>query len=417
MAWLKRIYPPFGFGPPCDDGGEGEGEGEGEGAETTHEAVSEATSGGGKGTGPNGAPLESPGGGGVGGVETKKDTVATASGHAHAHAHAHVHAHFTVALDPWAQDGRPLIAAAGHGKEGAVRFLLSQGLSPDGSTVLSTKKVYSGPSAASNTAAATAEAEAVPRPLVRAARFGHTEVVRMLLEAGADPTLNDVDELTAVTAAAQFGWVSVLVQLPRALLLHRRVATGVCVDLDVGVGRGAEAAPLELAAQWGKDDALECILKAYSAEAAEGRDRDRREGDRDSDGGGGGGQSGGGGQRGGGGGGGGGGGLVDEAGLVGGERGVVGTDLPPPAQASLEAPLQAPLGGALLLAARYGHASCTRTLLSAMADAGSDGRKRGAVADAEAALALADRWKREDCAKLLRDFITTTQSTGADKYK
>ena len=247
----------------------------------------------------------------------------------------------------------------------------------------------------------------------------------MLLEAGADPTLSDVDELTAVTAAAQFGWVSVLVQLPRALLLHRRVATGVCVGVGVGVGvgRGGEAAPLELAAQWGKDDALECILKAYSAEAAEGRDRDRREGDRDSDGGGGGGQSGGGGQRGGGGGG-----LVDEAGLVGGERGEVETDPPPPAQASLEAPLQAPLGGALLLAARYGHASCTRTLLSAMADAGSrcgeavadpgsDGHKRGAVADAEAALALADRWKREDCAKLLRDFITTTQSTGADKYK
>ena len=217
VAWLKRIYPPFGFGPPCDDGGEGEGEGEG--AETTHEAASEATSGGGKGTGHNGAPLESPGGGGVGGVETKKDTVATASGHGHAHAQ------FTVALDPWAQDGRPLIAAAGHGKEGAVRFLLSQGLSPDGSSVLSTKKVhsvYSGQIAASNTAAATAAAEAVPRPLVRAARFGHTEVVRMLLEAGADPTLNDVDELTAVAAAAQFGWVSVLVQLPRALLLHRR---------------------------------------------------------------------------------------------------------------------------------------------------------------------------------------------------
>ena len=108
---------------------------------------------------------------------------------------------------------------------------------------------------------------------------------------------------------------------------------------------------------------------------------------------------------------------MDEAGLGGGESGEVETDPPPPAQASLEAPLQAPLGGALLLAARYGHASCTRTLLSAMADAGSDGRKRGAVADAEAALALADRWKREDCAKLLRDFITTTQSTGADKYK
>ena len=167
---------------------------------------------------------------------------------------------------------------------------------------------------------------------------------------------------------------------------------------------------MELAAQWGKDDALECILNAYSAEAAEGRDRDRREGDSDSDGGGGGGQSGSGSQKGGGGSGG----LVDETGLVGGVRGlVVGTANSPPTQAPLQAPLGAPLGGALLLAARYGHASCTRTLLSAMAvSGGSDGRTRGAVGDAEAALALADRWKREDCAQLLRDFIITTQSTG-----
>jgi hypothetical protein len=92
-------------------------------------------------------------------------------------------------------------------------------------------------------------------PIVRAARFGHAQVVKILLDAKANPLARShgPQGLSAATAAAQFGHLDVLEALP------------LCARL----ARGGTHSPIEAAARWGMTQVVRRLI-AYAVEAEAG---------------------------------------------------------------------------------------------------------------------------------------------------
>ena len=96
-------------------------------------------------------------------------------------------------------------------------------------------------------------------PLVLAAQGGHSDVMRALLAAGADPGLADNEQTTPLIAAAGYGRVPVYSMATEEGALE---AAQLALELgnDINAANGYGDTPLHAAASWGKDSMVQFLV-------------------------------------------------------------------------------------------------------------------------------------------------------------
>jgi uncharacterized protein len=89
-------------------------------------------------------------------------------------------------------------------------------------------------------------------PLLMAIQYGQTEIVKVLLEAGADPNYEDEDQYTMLMFAASAGYLEIV-----RILVNK----GACVSV---IGKGSSA--LSIAVQAGHQEIVEYLSPLTSEE-------------------------------------------------------------------------------------------------------------------------------------------------------